>query len=384
MFKKLELTKSGTALLLDDEVSLLMKRSTTVYTCDKKTLYDRGIAQVTTHRFLWIDSSHRNAVQLPLDSVESAQLVTEGIFSRTTKIELRGLDARHKVRVGCASAIERLHEAIESSLRAREWTRWPTSEKGKTDVTSASSSSSDSAGAAAGDESLTFNVSHAGIGGIVLKVKERAEERDQSLQAAFTDLDALMANARVMVDMARRLSSQDASASSENAQFRHYLMSVGIASPVTKKEAGSLYHSQLARQLSEFLDRPLRDHSGVMTLPDVYCLYNRARGTELISPDDLFRACSLFESLQLPVALRSFDSGVVVVESKLHHSDEAISQRLVQFYRESGPLSAFDVAQSHNIPMPLALEQLYIAECLGVLARDESFEGLLFYENMFI
>jgi hypothetical protein len=29
-----------------------------------------------------------------------------------------------------------------------------------------------------------------------------------------------------------------------------------------------------------------------MTLTDVYCLFNRARGTELISPDDLFVSVS--------------------------------------------------------------------------------------------
>lgn len=33
---------------------------------------------------------------------------------------------------------------------------------------------------------------------------------------------------------------------------------------------------------------------GIMPLPDVYCLYNRARGTELISPDDLLSAVRLF------------------------------------------------------------------------------------------
>ena len=27
-----------------------------------------------------------------------------------------------------------------------------------------------------------------------------------------------------------------------------------------------------------------------MPLPDVYCLFNRARGTELVSPDDLLAA----------------------------------------------------------------------------------------------
>lgn len=36
-----------------------------------------------------------------------------------------------------------------------------------------------------------------------------------------------------------------------------------------------------------------------MTLTEAYCLYNRARGTDLISPDDLLDACKLFSSLSL-------------------------------------------------------------------------------------
>lgn len=42
-------------------------------------------------------------------------------------------------------------------------------------------------------------------------------------------------------------------------------------------------------QLAEFLLVPLERAGGMMTLPDVFCLFNRARGTELVSPDDLLQ-----------------------------------------------------------------------------------------------
>jgi hypothetical protein len=38
---------------------------------------------------------------------------------------------------------------------------------------------------------------------------------------------------------------------------------------------------------------------GMMALTDVYCLFNRARGTELVSPHDLLHACELFEDEKL-------------------------------------------------------------------------------------
>lgn len=52
----------------------------------------------------------------------------------------------------------------------------------------------------------------------------------------------------------------------------------------------------------------------MIQLSDLYCYFNRARGTEMVSPEDLYRACVLFEALNLPVRLRRFDSGVLVVQ----------------------------------------------------------------------
>lgn len=37
----------------------------------------------------------------------------------------------------------------------------------------------------------------------------------------------------------------------------------------------------------------------MITLSDVYCLYNRARGTELVSPDDLLEAAQLLNKLKI-------------------------------------------------------------------------------------
>jgi hypothetical protein len=42
----------------------------------------------------------------------------------------------------------------------------------------------------------------------------------------------------------------------------------------------------------------------MMTLTDAYCLYNRARGTDLVSPDDLVDACKLLGSLGLGMHIR--------------------------------------------------------------------------------
>lgn len=41
----------------------------------------------------------------------------------------------------------------------------------------------------------------------------------------------------------------------------------------------------------------------MVTLADVYCLYNKARGTELVSPDDTLAAAELLEGLRIGKAV---------------------------------------------------------------------------------
>ena len=59
-----------------------------------------------------------------------------------------------------------------------------------------------------------------------------------------------------------------------------------------------------------------------MALPDVFCLFNRARGTELVSPDDLLAAVHLFPAIGAPLHLRTFASNVLVVQSNSHSDAE--------------------------------------------------------------
>lgn len=75
-------------------------------------------------------------------------------------------------------------------------------------------------------------------------------------------------------------------------------------------------------QLADFLSARLPAHAGIMSLPDVFCLFNRVRGTELVSPDDLLAAVRLFPSIGAPLHLRTFASGLLVVQSSSHSDAE--------------------------------------------------------------
>uniref|UniRef100_A0A8I6WIZ6 Vacuolar protein-sorting-associated protein 36 n=1 Tax=Hordeum vulgare subsp. vulgare TaxID=112509 RepID=A0A8I6WIZ6_HORVV len=143
---------------------------------------------------------------------------------------------------------------------------------------------------------------------------------------------------------------------------------------------------------------------------DVYCLFNRARGTELISLEDLLQACSLWEKFDVPVMLRKFDSGVKVIQTKTHSDDEvfarisSLAQKPDALLKGISPsdaaftLGIAIVAYSHILISPdknsdaafilgiapaLAKEHLLNAENKGLLCRDVSPDGFRFYINLF-
>ena len=79
----------------------------------------------------------------------------------------------------------------------------------------------------------------------------------------------------------------------------------------------------------------------------------------LISPEDLYRACLLMESLRLPVRMKEFASGVRALHSK-EYSDEEFCLRVEELLEEGKPLTASGVASLLGISITLAKEQLLV------------------------
>ncbi|CAK0763346.1 hypothetical protein CVIRNUC_003048 [Coccomyxa viridis] len=239
-----------------------------------------------------------------------------------------------------------------------------------------------------------FSASAAGVAGILRRQQQQAASTDRTMEQAFADLRGLMALAGDMVQLAERfreaLAEQARLAGGTpedhmDASMEADLISMGIASPVTKATSGALYHRELSRQLVDFLTPRINRAGGMMPLPDVYCLFNRARGTELISPDDLLTAVKLLPAIGAQLTFRQFASGVLVVQSHAH-SDEQVRAQLLELTGSSGlgsSLTSSNVAAALHVPLAIASEHLLAAEGCGALCRDDGPEGLRFYRNVF-
>ena len=176
------------------------------------------------------------------------------------------------------------------------------------------------------------------------------------------------------------------------------LENMGMTSALSEKQAGSTYHKQLARQLVDFLrhNDKLTKAGGMMTLTDVYCLFNRARGTNMISPDDLLKALDLMKELQLGMSKRAFKkSGVLVIQDDAY-DDELMAKKLADLASSSmkqkennqpspdvGGITVIDVSRKLKISAILANEQLQSAEEMGHLCRDSTIEGIRYFPNLF-
>ena len=176
------------------------------------------------------------------------------------------------------------------------------------------------------------------------------------------------------------MEAAEAAEEGEDQEVNDMLANMGIANPVTKKGAktASAYHQQLAQELAGFFSGKLR--SSGMELSGVYCVYNRARGTDLVSPKDLLEACRLLEGLRLPLRLRRFESGVLTLEDAAG-SDDKVLRCIEQGIAGEAYLTAIKLSAMLGVSLVLAKEYLWMAEAQGVACRDDSAQGVRYYAN---
>jgi len=230
----------------------------------------------------------------------------------------------------------------------------------------------------------------AGITGIQKNMSKKNKADQANISKAFQDLDVLINMAKPMVALSKSISTkirdkQGEITEDETVQFKSYLLSLGIDDPVTKDSAGSdkKYYQGLAQEMFLILDTPVQEAGGMMTLTDAFVRVNRARGLELISPDDLLLGAKALAEAGLPLQLHTFPTGVMVLRGQgVSHEEE--KQSMVNLVESSGSLTPEELGQMQAMSVVLAREKLVSAETEGALCRDDSVEGLRFYPNLFL
>ena len=244
-----------------------------------------------------------------------------------------------------------------------------------------------------------------GIAGLEKRGLESRKNNEVVIGTAFEDLEALIASAKDIVALAEKFAIDSGRGASEaTSLFSESAAALGMVTTRDKLNSGSdsLYLSELSRNLAEYLtdDRKgvLRAEGGIMSLVDLWAVFNRSRnGVELVSPLDFHKAAELWEKLGLPVRLRRFRSGLLVVQRFDWNDDKTIGQLkawLQQLHHGAPPyeslwdlhrfgrgVDAQETAQRFGWSVGVATEELEMAEDRGVLCREEGIEGLRFWTN---
>lgn len=411
IFTPVALTSAKLPALSAREVQYAMEPGVKLYARTDKVAV-ASFAKLTTHRLIWYEPDHAQAWGLPLARVLNAYTASEGTFRVKYFVVLEVAHATDVTRPGPVlrlafkgrSGEDELTEKFKTVLAKRAWEADEAAARlaageGKT-VDSSANAPSGKLSAAAG-------------GIAIIHRNQVAKQRANQLMTkeAFADLDALMVHAKKMVDLvshytassnantdATNGNSGGGSASKDNDAFASILDHMGIANPVTRETAGSVYMNELSRQLADFvigmLGRP--DSGGIAQLTDVYCAFNRARGTELVTAEDLLKACQTFDRLGLPLKLARFSSGVLVIQRLEEDGSRANTKRISDLIAErerrmsgsgSGAkwcfVSAASVATALRVSIVVAQAELEAAERKKVVVRDAHVEGVCWYLNRF-
>eukprot|EP00668_Euglena_longa_P031992 GGOE01041271.1.p1 GENE.GGOE01041271.1~~GGOE01041271.1.p1 ORF type:complete len:439 (+),score=156.39 GGOE01041271.1:78-1394(+) len=366
-FLPLCLTPAGRPHLDDGEIELCVQEAVALYNGDHQTDYQDGSLYLTNRRLLYVEKGGRRAIALPLEALASAEKragYCPGWSSPKVVLNVTGLPpGRHVMCSFRNGSNDPFFDRLQDVLNRKPWQQ-PVAPVRK-----------------------VFSTASAGVAGIMRGAEEQERRTRTTVQEAFQSLGTLMQSAKELTDIARRMQAQNARlqrTEEEEDEFHQYLLGLGLASPVSRNTIGAKgdFHAELSRQLCDFLQEPLRQNSGTLSLIDIFCLYNRARGSDLISPDDLLKACNLFGPLGLPLLLRHFPSGVIVVQS-VDLQEGHVQAAVLAFLATHPCITALQLAELLGVPLVLAAEYLAGMEMGGALCRDEALEGVAFYRNFF-
>lgn len=243
-----------------------------------------------------------------------------------------------------------------------------------------------------------------GIAGLEQRRREVQKNNEIVIGSAFEDLEALMASAKEIIALAESFSGT--SGTNGSSETNAVANALGLVTTKDMLGGGSnsetLYISELSRNLAEFLTDDargvLRKAGGIINLVDLWAMFNRARGgVELVSPLDFEKAVRLWEKLKLPVRLREFKSGVLVVQGSDRTDEKTIKtlrawlsdlhvfppdREVTWDWQSFGRgVTAQDAAERFGWSIGVAEEELEMAEERGALCRESGMEGTKFWEN---
>jgi hypothetical protein len=224
-------------------------------------------------------------------------------------------------------------------------------------------------------------------------MRGKLENQRQMIQGAFTDISSLRQNAEQMIAIASQIRNKIANNpnnKSENDEINSVLSKIGFVDPITKEVAGSEYYVKLGEQINQFfMDYFAKNpKTKALTLIDAYCLYNRARTGNTISPKDMRQAIKQLTDGKVihDIIIKNFNNEMIVIQTP-EFSGKNILAMIKKFMEEKKQhyIEMSDLSNILHVENVL-LEKTIIEDLLisGLILIDESDLEVRYYLNIIL
>ena len=219
-----------------------------------------------------------------------------------------------------------------------------------------------------------------GIGGIEQATHDSINKRQSAVTSALQDIDTLKSGAQKLKEIAAELSK--ASDKETTSEMSKICLAIGIQDPVSKKSGGSQFAKDLAKEFATSMNGWMAKAGvSILAIPEAYAAYNRLRGNDLISPNDLREAVQIIERGGFDIRVETIANLQVIVKKEA--SFDAVVKSLLDGMKDDSYITPMMIQTKSGLPNTIAKSYLLRAEQQGILARDESLAGLRYYKNIF-
>eukprot|EP00927_Polykrikos_kofoidii_P063016 TRINITY_DN57820_c0_g1_i1.p1 TRINITY_DN57820_c0_g1~~TRINITY_DN57820_c0_g1_i1.p1 ORF type:complete len:393 (-),score=82.23 TRINITY_DN57820_c0_g1_i1:109-1287(-) len=378
LFERCEADANGLPARLIGERDLLLLPPLEEFAWEFDSLPSRNgrRLRVTTHRICWqADSDDSAWLVLRLDGVASAEISSRWMRKRRCLLNLcGGVVFSTYLKFTTESLIDDLASKLQEAISTAAWREG------------------------------SFNAS--AMGGLqrIIDTREaRLHACGDTLEVALADLDSLRQHAVKVVAAARQVAAAEAGGGYAGSGggteptsdgFRRLLEDFGCLLGADGKPVASGSGSRagieadVVRVCTAALEtkkgRSVAGGLGAMLLAhDAFCLINRARGTAMVSPEEVMDALRRCSKDGGKLRLRSLGkTGAIAVSLACGDNGSGDDQKLERM-TEASPLTAFSLAAESGLTAAEAGYLLSDAEERGILVRDDAPEGVFYYRNFF-
>ena len=181
---------------------------------------------------------------------------------------------------------------------------------------------------------------------------------------------------------------------SDNAEMMEMIFSLGMDSENVYLSSTSAYLGEkkfdesLASEIVDFIDKAIEEFNGWIPLAEVYCRFNRKRGTGIIPPLKLVQICEtkLDEvSMGKYIFLKNFEvseteSIKMICKSEL--SVENVVESIIESVYEDEGMTPEEISQEVDLNVKVLQPFLGVALRQGDIVIDKQHEfGVQYYKN---